>query len=200
MTDIPLHPNSLTWNRNSIRIIIAISHQNKHRMKRKHDKEGGEVSALAAAEAAAPSGPKKKDKKIKKALKKFASQLVIQASDENWEEHELAKLLALIVAQLGLSSSKLEKFLSSLDCITPMILNGLNDNGFSISSIRMLHMIYNSSHGIAHFQSKMAEALDQDMFTVTDDVFIEEVRLYYYYYDGCFIITSLSLYILYVSS
>lgn len=57
------------------------------------------------------------EKKSVQTKKKFASKLIHGAFENNWEQHEIANLLQLILQQLDLSDEEAFSFLEMYVCI-----------------------------------------------------------------------------------
>lgn len=106
-------------------------------------------------------------KKKKKICRHFAYQLIANALDMGWEEHEVANLLLLIGSQLEMDNKKMVKCLQASASGTPGVVVQLIDNGFVFTSAQLLSLFVNSNAS-SNLGRSMSIAMEHNLFNLND--------------------------------
>lgn len=121
-----------------------------------------------------------KSKKILKACRHFSYNLIKNALEMNWEDHDIANLIKLIANQLDLDNSKLIKLLEKTETGTPSILSNVLDNSlYDFTPAQLVSVILSTAKNLTHFINLMGESLEYDMFNLSNADTIDMVRSIY---------------------
>ena len=118
------------------------------------------------------------DKKERKICKLFGTNLLKQALNNDWEDHEVAKLIMLIADELQFTSKSLYKFLDKSECSTPGIISILIDEGMEFTSSQIVSLLANRSDSTNSFISIINECLEQHIFDIKDEKTLEILSSY----------------------
>lgn len=118
-------------------------------------------------------------KKLRKVKKKFAMSLLDSASC-NWEDHETAKLVALVAETMEYSDKKLLRFLSKTTIMSCEIIACLMDNGTMIQPHTIISFLRKHVNSIDEFISEFAQSFDHGILRADDlDVIVEVLFVYH---------------------
>ena len=117
-----------------------------------------------------------KRRTLMKAQKKFSIALVEEAKENEWEEHEIARLVILISKVRELTPVKALKLLQRCQVCTPIVLATLSDSDFEISSAQLIGALYDQAGHVDRFIEVIEDSLDQDLLNLTDPNTIDAVR------------------------
>jgi hypothetical protein len=119
----------------------------------------------------------KEAKKQKKIEKRFALNLLHQAQDSSWEEHELARLFMLMTEAIDLSKKKRIKFLKKSKLCGTEFLACLGDHGLVLSPKDFMSIIKSKAKNPNELVRVLDQNLDQNVVSVSDMDFISFVSL-----------------------
>jgi hypothetical protein len=118
------------------------------------------------------------DKKERKICKLFGSNLMKQAFQNEWEDHEIARLIMLIADELEFNTKSLYKFLANSECSTPGLLSILVDEGMIFTPAQLLSLVSNQIDSTNTFTSIISECMEQHLFDLNDDITLEAMASY----------------------
>ena len=116
-----------------------------------------------------------KRRALMKAQKKFSIALVEEAKENDWEEHEIARLVILISKVRELNAVKTLKLLQRCEVCTPIVLATLSDSEFEISSSQLIGALYDQAGHVDKFIEVIEDSLEQDLLNLTDPDTIDAV-------------------------
>jgi hypothetical protein len=116
-----------------------------------------------------------KRRALMKAQKKFSIALVEEAKENDWEEHEIARLVILISKVRELNAVKTLKLLQRCEVCTPIVLATLSDSDFEISSSQLIGALYDQAGHVDKFIEVIEDSLEQDLLNLTDPDTIDAV-------------------------
>jgi hypothetical protein len=119
-----------------------------------------------------------KRRALMKAQKKFSIALVEEAKENDWEEHEIARLVILISKVRELNAVKTLKLLQRCEVCTPIVLATLSDSEFEISSSQLIGALYDQAGHVDKFIEVIEDSLEQDLLNLTDPDTIDAVCFY----------------------
>ena len=120
-----------------------------------------------------------KRRALMKAQKKFSIALVEEAKENDWEEHEIARLVILISKVRELNAVKTLKLLQRCEVCTPIVLATLSDSEFEISSSQLIGALYDQAGHVDKFIEVIEDSLEQDLLNLTDPDTIDAVCFFY---------------------
>ena len=133
-----------------------------------------------------------KRRTLMKAQKKFSIALIEEAKENDWEEHEIARLVILITKVRELTPVKTLKLLQRCEVCTPIVLATLSDSNFEISSAQLIGALYDQAGHVDKFIEVIEDSLEQDLLNLTDPNTIDAVRFFISTTSTFCIITALS--------
>lgn len=116
-----------------------------------------------------------KRRALMKAQKTFSIALVEEAKENDWEEHEIARLVILISKVRELNAVKTLKLLQRCEVCTPIVLATLSDSDFEISSSQLIGALYDQAGHVDKFIEVIEDSLEQDILNLTDPDTIDAV-------------------------
>jgi hypothetical protein len=116
-----------------------------------------------------------KRRALMKAQKKFSIALVEEAKENDWEEHEIARLVILISKVRELNAVKTLKLLQRCEVCTPIVLATLSDSDFEISSSQLIGALYDQAGHVDKFIEVIEDSLEQDLLNLTDPDTVDAV-------------------------
>jgi hypothetical protein len=119
----------------------------------------------------------KEAKRQKKIEKRFALNLLNQAQDSSWEEHELARLFMLMTEAIELSQKKKIKFLKKSKLCGTEFLACLGDHGLVLSPKDFMAIIESKAKNPTELARVLDQNLDHSVVSVSDMDFINFVSL-----------------------
>lgn len=133
-------------------------------------KESDDASETAEDTAAA------KARIVAKANKKFSMALIERSKEQEWEEHDIARLVLLISRERELDSNKTLKLLQRCEVCTPIVLATLADEDYEFSSAQLIGALYDQAGHVDKFIQVIEDSLEQGLLNITDDGTIDAVR------------------------
>ena len=115
------------------------------------------------------------NKKELKVCKLFGANLMKQALNNGWEDHEVARLLILISDELCFSGKSFYKFLLNAECSTPGVLSILVDEGITLTPAQLLTLVSSPADSNASLMSIISECMEQHLFDLDDEITLQAI-------------------------
>lgn len=136
----------------------------------------GEEKPAATSDEQYESSYELKGKKNKKLCRHFSYNLIKHAVNLEWEEIEIANLIALVAAELELDTEKLLRLLARTDTGYPSILAMLAEKDFIFTPAQTVSAVLAHASNSNHFINLIGECFEADMFDLNDEETIQMLR------------------------
>ncbi len=103
---------------------------------------------------------KKSEINPKSSNKDFSKLIIMNAIDDEWEDHEIARLVNIISISIKFDETQLFNFLLDCEIGNPILIASLMDFGYTFSTKHIIHLLDSVSES-SGFPSRLNEALEQ---------------------------------------
>ena len=117
-----------------------------------------------------------KGKFAEKSNKKFSIALVKYAVSCEWEEHDLARLVFLILKERQLNTKKTLRLLQSCGICTPTVFSTLRDADVEFSCTEIIGHLYDQAQHVDRFIQVIEDSFEQNLLNLTDTATVDAVR------------------------
>lgn len=111
------------------------------------------------------TGKSKRDLKL---IRHFAYALLNRAEEDSWEAEEQAKLLALIVREMGMTGEQITRFIIKSEIGTVESLSVLMDLGIDFSIEQKLAILVGKKCSSFSFVEQIGQAVDAGILSLSD--------------------------------
>jgi hypothetical protein len=111
-------------------------------------------------------------------IKKFADKLILRATEDHWEELDIANLILLISQELKFNSKSIVKFLNRTENGSSITFNHLKENGFKFSTFEIINHFEKAATDARHFIFLITDCLGYNLISMSDAESIGLVSFY----------------------
>lgn len=115
------------------------------------------------------------EKRIKKIQQRFALNLLQNAQENSWEDHELARLFLLISNTINFSNKKRLKFLKKTQLYSTEFLACLGDEGIHLSTQDIISILQSNARNVNELIKILDQNLEHGVIDISNKEFLDFV-------------------------